>query len=92
MDWLQVLIPPGVLTAVVIYLVRDLKADLRHFETKIDGRLDKLEERLNQRIDKLAEEEQRLALQVAGLRVRLGGQPSTYPDQTSPAPPLDEVG
>ncbi len=36
MDWLQAVVPPAILTAVVLWAMRDLRADLRGLGSKID--------------------------------------------------------
>ena len=53
MDWLQAVVPPAILTAVVLWAMRDLKVDLRGLGSKID---------------KLREDHGTLAAEVAELR------------------------
>ena len=60
MDWLQAVVPPAILTAVVLWAMRDLKVDLR--DLRADLRV------LSSKIDKLRDDHGGLATEVAELR------------------------
>ena len=64
MDWVQALLPPSLLTAVVIWLMRDVKADFRALKSDMDAfRKDVKEELRN-----LSAENRALGREVSELR------------------------
>ena len=42
MEFVTAIVPPAVLVAVVIYMMRDLKADMRDLRAELGAKLDKL--------------------------------------------------
>lgn len=71
--------PPAAIIAVVIYLIRDLKGDLRHRESLLIGRMDRLRDdyghemselkgMLIERMDRLRDDHESLAREMSALK------------------------
>ncbi|MCY3820299.1 MAG: hypothetical protein OXH52_13190 [Gammaproteobacteria bacterium] len=82
-DLVAAIFPPATIIAVVIYLMRDLKGDLRHTESLLIGRMDRLGDdysremselkgMLIERIDRLRDDHESLACEMSELK----GMPS----------------
>ena len=61
-DLVTAVVPTAAIVAVVIYMMRDLKGDLRHMQTT-----------LTEKLDKLADDHGQLARELSELKGMLGG-------------------